>query len=78
MKNYFERSMKALKLAGMSERARECYTRSVRKLVDFYGKTPDLISEEELEDYFLHHMNAAGYMVVKHLENMLPRRKIFT
>lgn len=39
--------MKALKLAGMSERAQECYTRSVRKLVDFHGKRPDLFSEEE-------------------------------
>ena len=54
MKNYYKKSIRALKLAGMSERTQECYTRSVRQLADFYGKTPDLISEVELEDYFLH------------------------
>lgn len=41
----------------MSERTQECYTRSVRQLVDFYEKTPDQINELELEDYFLHRRN---------------------
>ncbi len=41
----------------MSERTQECYTRSIRKLVDFSGKTPDHISEAELENYFLHRRN---------------------
>ncbi|MGD8296200.1 MAG: phage integrase N-terminal SAM-like domain-containing protein [Desulfobacterales bacterium] len=43
-----------MQLAGMSERTQLCYTRSVRMLVDFYHKTPDLINEQELQDYFLH------------------------
>ena len=54
MKDYFQKSMRALQLAGMSESTQEAYTRSVRQLVDFYGKTPDKIDEKELEDYFLH------------------------
>ena len=49
--------MRALQLAGMSDRTQECYTRSVRMLADFYGKTPDHITEPELEDYFLHRRN---------------------
>jgi site-specific recombinase XerD len=57
MKDYYQKSMRALQLAGMSERTQQCYTRSVRMLVDFYGKTPDLISEQELQDYFLHRKN---------------------
>lgn len=57
MTDYYQKSMKALQLAGMSERTQECYTRSIRKLVDFYDKTPDRISEQELEDYFLHRRN---------------------
>lgn len=57
MEDYYEKSMRALQLAGMSDRTQQCYTRSVRMLVDFYGKTPDLISETELEDYFLHRRN---------------------
>jgi len=35
MKDYYEKSMRALKLAGMSERTQQCYTRSVRQMVDF-------------------------------------------
>ena len=57
MTEYYQKSMKALQLAGMSERTQECYTRSIRKLVEFFDKTPDRISEQELEDYFLHRRN---------------------
>lgn len=57
MKDYYQQSMRALQLAGMSERTQECYTRSVCQLVKFYDKLPDQISEKELEDYFLHRKN---------------------
>jgi len=57
MKDYYKKSMRALQLAGMSERTQECYTRSVRQLVDFYSKTPEKITEQELQDYFLHRKN---------------------
>jgi site-specific recombinase XerD len=57
MKDYYQKSMRALQLAGMSERTQECYTRSVRQMVDFYGKTPDQITEQQLQDYFLHRKN---------------------
>jgi integrase/recombinase XerD len=57
MKDYYQQSIRALQLAGMSEPTQKGYTRSVRMLVDFYGKTPDLISEKELQDYFLHRKN---------------------
>ncbi len=57
MKDYYQKSMRALQLAGMSTRTQQCYTRSVRMLVDFYGKTPDLINELQLQDYFLHRKN---------------------
>ena len=57
MKDYYEKSMRALQLAGMSERTQQCYTRSVRQLVDFYRKTPEKITEQELQDYFLHRKN---------------------
>ncbi len=57
MKDYYQRSMRALQLAGMSERTQQAYCRSVRMLVEFYNKTPDLISESQLQDYFLHRKN---------------------
>ena len=53
MKDYYEKSMRTLQLAGMSERTQQCYTRLARQLVDFCGKTPDKITDQELQDYFL-------------------------
>ena len=55
--DYYQKSMRALQLAGMSERTQQCYTRSVRMLVDFYNKAPDQITEVQLQDYFLHRKN---------------------
>lgn len=49
--------MKALQLAGLSERTQQCYTRSVRQLVDFYSLPPNKVTEEQLQDYFLHRRN---------------------
>ena len=57
MTDWYERSTKALQLAGLAKSSQESYTRMVRLLVDFYGKTPDLVSEEELQDYLLHRRN---------------------
>jgi integrase/recombinase XerD len=57
MNDYYQQSMRALQLAGMSGRTQECYTRSVRMLVDFYRKTPEKITEQELQNYFLHRKN---------------------
>ncbi len=57
MKAWYEKSINALQLNGKGERTQEAYTRSVRMLVEFYHKTPDLITEEELQHYFLHRRN---------------------
>jgi len=57
MKNWYENSLKALQLNGKGERTQQSYTRAVRMLTEFYDKTPDGISEEELQEYFLHRKN---------------------
>jgi integrase len=57
MNDWYERSMKALQLAGLGKGSQHLYTRAVRMLVEFYEKTPDLVSEEELQKYFLHRRN---------------------
>jgi site-specific recombinase XerD len=49
--------IKALQLNGKGERTQEAYARALRMLVEFYGKSPDLITEEELQNYFLHRKN---------------------
>lgn len=57
MKDYYQQSIKALQLAGMSKSTQLCYTRSVRQLVDFYNTAPKKITEQQVQDYFLHRRN---------------------
>ena len=57
MKDYYQQSIKALQLAGMSKSTQLCYTRSVRQLVDFYKTPPKKITEEQVQNYFLHRRN---------------------
>jgi integrase/recombinase XerD len=57
MKNYYQQSIKALQLAGLSERTQLCYTRSVRQLADFYNLLPSKMTEQQLQVYFLHRRN---------------------
>ena len=47
----------ALQLSGKSERTQQTYVREVRLLAQFYRKSPDLISEQELQQYVLHRKN---------------------
>lgn len=50
----------ALQLSGKSERTQQSYVREVRLLAQFYGKSPHLISESELQHYLLHRKNIDG------------------
>ena len=56
-----KRIIESLQLRGMSERTREAYLRAVRQLAQHYKKSPDLISEEELRQYFLYIKNVKKY-----------------
>jgi len=42
-----------LQLAGMAESTQREYVRAVRQLAEHYMKSPDLIGEEEIRQYFL-------------------------
>jgi site-specific recombinase XerD len=46
-----------MQLRGLSESTQEAYVRAVRLLAGHYGKSPDLIEEEELRQYFLYRQN---------------------
>ncbi len=52
-----KRMIECLQLRGLSERTQESYVRAVRQLAEHYHKSPDLISEEELRQYFLYLKN---------------------
>jgi integrase/recombinase XerD len=47
----------ALQLSGKGERTQQSYVREVRLLAQFYDTSPDLISAQQLQDYFLHRKN---------------------
>ena len=53
--------IKSLQLRGLSERTQEAYVRAVRQRAHHYHKSPDLITEEELRQYFLHIKNVKKY-----------------
>lgn len=55
--HWYTRITEALQLNGKSERTQNAYARAVRMLIEFAGKEPDLITEEELKHYFLHRKN---------------------
>ena len=50
----------ALQLSGKGERTQQAYVREVRLLAQCYGKSPDVISEKELQASFLHRKNGDG------------------
>lgn len=52
---------KSMQVAGMGERTREAYDRAVRKMVHQCGKDPELISEDELLDYFIYRQDESGW-----------------
>jgi integrase/recombinase XerD len=57
MNDWYQRMVDTLQLNGKGERTQQAYTRSVRMLSEFYDKTPDLVSEQELQEYFLQRKN---------------------
>jgi integrase/recombinase XerD len=56
-----QRMIECLQLRGLSERTQEAYVRTVRQLSEHYHKSPDLIREEELRQYFLFLKNTKHY-----------------
>jgi len=57
MNDWYQRMIATLQLNGKGEPTQKAYTRAVRMLCEFYHKTPDLVSEAELQEYFLHRKN---------------------
>ncbi len=56
-----KRMIECLQLRGLSARTQESYVRAVRQLAEHYHKSPNLITEEELRQYFLCIKNVKHY-----------------
>ena len=52
-----QRMIEDMQLRGLSERTQGSYVRAVRQLAEYYGRSPDQLSEEELRQYFLYLKN---------------------
>jgi integrase/recombinase XerD len=48
-----QRMLEDMQLRGLAERTQEAYLSAVQHLALHYGKSPDLITEDELRQYFL-------------------------
>ena len=56
-----ERMIEEMQLRGFSVRTQQSYSRAVSKLAQHYHKSPDLVTDEELRQYFLHRTNVTGW-----------------
>jgi len=56
-----KRMIECLQLRGLSARTQEMYVRTVRQLAEHYHKSPDVITEEELRQYFLYLKHVKQY-----------------
>ena len=55
------RMIEGLQRRGLSERTQDMYVRAVRQLAEHDRTSPDLISEEDLRQYFLYVKNVKQY-----------------
>ncbi len=46
--DWYDKTARALQLAGKGTKPRQCYVRAVLLLSELYSKTPDKITEQEL------------------------------
>jgi site-specific recombinase XerD len=56
-----ERMIQDMQLRGFSPRTQQAYARAVRKLAEHYQKSPDLVTDEELRQYFLYRTNVSRW-----------------
>jgi integrase/recombinase XerD len=52
-----QRMIEAMQLRGLAERTQESYLGAVQQLARHYGTSPDLLTEEQLRQYFLYLRN---------------------
>src|SRR5919197_1832405 len=48
------RMLEDMQLRGLAPKTQQAYIRAVRQLAEYYDKSPDQITEEELRLYFLY------------------------
>ena len=59
--DWYAQMVRKLQINGKSERTVQAYTRAVHQLTKHYQRDPELITEEELETYFLYRRNESEW-----------------
>jgi site-specific recombinase XerD len=67
-----------LQLKGLSPRTIDMYTRAVRQITKHYQKSPELISDEELRQYFLYNKNERKWSRVASTISLCGIKLFFT
>lgn len=52
-----QKMIEDMQLRGLADKTQDAYLRAVRQLAEYYGKSPDQVSDEELRQYFLYLRN---------------------
>ena len=62
-----KRVIEDMHLHGFSKGTQQAYANAIRRMAEYYGKSPDKITEEELRQYFLYltHERQLGYGTCK-------------
>ena len=55
-----QRMIEDMQLHGLSANTQEAYVRAVKQLAEYYDRSPEQITEEELRQYFLYLKNEKG------------------
>ena len=74
----FKRFIEDLQLKGLSQKTIDMYTRAVRQLTKHYHKAPELISDEELRQYFLYNKNVRKWSRVAATISLCGIKYFFT
>jgi site-specific recombinase XerD len=61
MQDWYDKMVKALQLNGKGERTQQAYARAVRMLTEFNRNSPEELTEDEFQDYFLHRKNLSKW-----------------
>lgn len=61
MNEHIKRLTENMQLFGFSQRTQETYLYRVQKLVEYFNKPPDEITDDELREYFLYLQNTKKY-----------------
>lgn len=61
MNELIQRMSENMQLFGFSQRTQETYSYRVQKLMEYFNKTADVITDDELREYFLYMQNTKKY-----------------